>query len=38
MRFLLILGTLTALAGCANTVGGFIQDSENVGDAVADEL
>ena len=38
MRILLVLGLLAGLAACENTLGGFVQDSENVGTAVDNAL
>ena len=37
-RVALALAALLGLAACDDTVGGFIEDSEDVGSAVADEL
>lgn len=36
MRLALTLAALLGLAACDDTVGGFIDDSEDVGEAIAD--
>jgi hypothetical protein len=38
MRYVLLLTALLGLSACDDTIGGFVEDSNEVGDAVADEI